>query len=465
MLFTAQGYVNSFLPAQKLFPQWVSEYQWVMGLETKSLSRNDWESLKALHNARYVEAAIHQWDLWFTGLHLNRVDGVLQAAERASLFGSEDSPITLLLAILEENIPLPQTKNTHFIDRVTTRVSDDWANLQYQFGWRANARASVNPNDPRRAIGQHFVILRRYFSDANGKSTERDRLLSSVTQIGQYLTQSDASSEMGIKPASNSTLKRIQIQAAQLPKPLKEITLSLISNSEGELQKDSQDNFAKELRHLPAYSSCESHGQFPLQLQSREEMLWRDFADDFSNQGKIPKFLSSQAALIDTTQSPWKFKAVAAGSQNLSAKDLKWLERASKLSQSWFPDKSTDFTFFVRPVSLQSSVRVARIRFDDQYWSYSHGQQFTQKFVWSNNGNVPTLDMELVDVDGKSSKFQATGPWSLLRWVQSASQQTSSNPSKVLLDFQTEVGRLQLEVSTLENSNPLNLKLYEHLCR
>ena len=72
--------------------------------------------------------------------------------------------------------------------------------------------------------------------------------------------------------------------------------------------------------------------------------------------------------------------------------------------------------------------------------------------------------MELIDVDGKSSKFQATGPWALLRWAQSATQETSKDPFKVLLDFQTEVGRMQLEVSTLETLNPLSMKLYDQWC-
>ena len=127
-LFTSQGYVNYFSTAPKNFPQWVKEYQWVMGLQLTTLSRNDFESLKSLSNSRYVESAIHDWDLWFAGLRLNRVDGVLQAADRANLFGSEDSPITLLLTVLEENIPLPRTKTVHFLDRMKSRVSDDWAN-------------------------------------------------------------------------------------------------------------------------------------------------------------------------------------------------------------------------------------------------------------------------------------------------------------------------------------------------
>ena len=325
---------------------------------------------------------------------------MLQAADRANLFGSEDSPITLLLSVLEENIPLPQTKSVHFLDRVKTRVSDDWAHLQYQLGWRANARASINPNDPRRAIGQHFVVLRRFFPDKNGKSTERERLLSSITQIGQYLIQSDASAEMGVKTASSSTLKRIQIQAAQLPKPLKEIIYALISNSEGELQKNTDENFVMEMRNISTFSMCQNSARFPLYLQARDELPWRDFVEDFSNQGKISKFINAQTSLIDTTQSPWKFKPTS-GARQISTADLRWLERASKISKSWFSDKSAELTFFIRPVSLQSNVRVARIRFDDQYWTYSHGQQFAQKFLWSSNGNLPTIEMELIDVDGK----------------------------------------------------------------
>lgn len=40
----------------------------------------------------------------------------------------------------------------------------------------------------------------------------------------------------------------------------------------------------------------------------------------------------------------------------------------------------------------------------------------------------------------------------------------SRTDNKLLLDFKTELGHLELEVSTLDTLNPLSMKLYENLC-
>jgi type VI protein secretion system component VasK len=72
--------------------------------------------------------------------------------------------------------------------------------------------------------------------------------------------------------------------------------------------------------------------------------------------------------------------------------------------------------------------------------------------------------MEVTDLDGRTSRFQTTGPWGLLHWASQAKQQATNDPNKLLLDFKTELGHLELEVSTLDTLNPLSMKLYENLC-
>jgi type VI protein secretion system component VasK len=434
-----------------------------MGREETALSRDEFEALKSLTNARYVEVATQSWEYWFSALKLNRVDGLLQAADRAVLFGSEDSPITQLLSVLDQHMPLPQTLNLSWYERFKNRIYEDWLNVQFQFGWRTTAAAGLNVNDPRRAIGQHFMVLRRYFSDKTGKSPDRDRLLSNITAIGQYLEQSDAAEQTGVKSSQPGVLKRLQVQASQLPKPLKEMTMALLFNTESELKKQNQELVVAELRGIPSYKSCMSGPRYPLNLKTKQEMLWREFVDDFSAQGRIPKFIADQKIQIESIPSAGN-KRLSDANNVLTSQDLRWLERTTRIGKAWFPDRGGEFSFFVKAVGLENSIRMVRIRFDDQSWSYSHGQQYLQKFTWSGNGTVPTIEMEVTDLDGRTSRFQTTGPWGLLHWASQAKQQATNDPNKLLLDFKTELGHLELEVSTLDTLNPLSMKLYENLC-
>jgi hypothetical protein len=137
------------------FPQWASEYQWIMGMEETVLSRDEFEALKSLTNARYVEVATERWEQWFSALKLNRVDGLLQAADRAVMFGSEDSPITQLLSVLDVHMPLPRTINLSWYERFTNKIYEDWLNVQFQFGWRTTAAM-----DLRRPSGRTMLDAR-----------------------------------------------------------------------------------------------------------------------------------------------------------------------------------------------------------------------------------------------------------------------------------------------------------------
>jgi len=214
---------------------------------------------------------------------------------------------------------------------------------------------------------------------------------------------------------------------------------------------------------IPSYKSCLSGPRFPLNFKNKQEMLWREFVDDFSAQGRIPKFIADQKIQIESISGSGN-KRPSDAHKVLTSQDLRWLERTARIGKAWFPDRGSEFSFFVKAVGLENSIRMVRIRFDDQNWSYSHGQQYLQKFTWSGNGTVPTIEMELTDLDGRTSRFQTTGPWGLLHWASQAKQQTTSDPNKLLLDFKTELGHLELEVSTIDTLNPLSMKLYENLC-
>ena len=145
--------------------------------------------------------------------------------------------------------------------------------------------------------------------------------------------------------------------------------------------------------------------------------------------------------------------------------DAQWLERAMQLSQAWFPKAGQGLNLRLRPVALSPQLRVVRLAIGSTQWSYAHGQVLETRIDWSPDIGLPKVDMELEAVDGQVRRLSFTGAWALLRWASQARQPTVADRSKVLLHFDGPQGYVQLLVTADTARNPLDVSLYDGLCK
>jgi type VI protein secretion system component VasK len=100
----------------------------------------------------------------------------------------------------------------------------------------------------------------------------------------------------------------------------------------------------------------------------------------------------------------------------------------------------------------------------DSLWNYAHGQIFESRLQWSPASSIPKVEMEVEALNGEVQKLSYQGSWALLRWANQAQQTAMADTSKVLLDFATLHGSIQLMLIADGMQNPINSQLYDNLC-
>jgi hypothetical protein len=460
--FTYEGLIRGFLSGRDRYEYWTREYRWIMGEPDAVFSIDAQEAMEVRLRTLYVQQATEAWRQWLEGLRLQPVSGLPDAADRAQLFGTDASPVVPLLDVLEVHMPLPQTGKRSFWDRVKIRVAEDWARLQFALGWRRSPKASMNRSDPRIAIGQNFALLQMYFLDAGGKSPKRDQYLSALNSISDYLGRLNASDQMGSKVPPAGVLVKLRAKALRTPSPLRELILELANSSEEQVKLAGAQTLGLMLEDVASHARCQRMPVHPMDIDTAAELPWMEFVSDFGAHGKVPEIwqaFSRDPAFLKSMADPSSQKAGAA------LTDAQWLERAMQLSQAWFPKSGQGLSLRLRPVALSPQLRAVRMAIGSTQWSYAHGQSLETRIDWSPDIGLPKVDMELETVDGQVSRLSFTGAWALLRWASQAQQPTVADRSKVLLHFDGPQGFIQLLVTADTARNPLDVSLYDGLCK
>lgn len=463
-LFTADGLQGGYRAGHAHFADWAEEYRWVMAISGKG-DDADMTTLDGVLRTRYAREAATAWEDLFGTLRLAPVRGIGEAVDRAQTFGSDASPFIQLLNVFEQAMPLPARKTNSLWSRMTTRMSNDWARLQYELGWRNSPRAAPQTNDPSYALAQRFAPLRSFFPDDKDKAPARDRLLQTLQPIGRYLGRQQAAIEFGGRPPPPASLAMLRVQAARLPAPLRGLVQDLADDSGRALGHEQLTALTLRLDAIPSYLACQLDAPFPLNRQGSTALDWGSFLQDFAPNGRIAGIVADHADLIDTSRVPWRLRLPpgAKGTPAMRAR-LAWLQRATRISQAWFPTTGSTMQFTLRSLYLGDDVLQARLVIDGQSWTYAHGPTDSVTIRWPGPAGSETVDLELQGTDGRVFHRHYAGPWALLALVRDSERGAMRSASSLALRLGGAQGRWIISVTSAGPFNPLDLRLYRGLC-
>lgn len=460
--FTDEGVTRGFRPGRSRYKQWNQEYRWVMGESEGDFSLDEQEAMELRLRTRYVKGATSAWQQWLEKLRLLDVVNLPEAVDRALLFSSEASPLIPMLDLLERHMPLPPSGQGSLWMRIKSRVAADWAQLQYNLGWRRSPKPAQPTSDPRIGIGQNFAMLQMYFSNASGKSPSRDRLLLGIKNISDYLNRLNASEQIGSRIPKSATLVKLRAEALRMPTPLRELVLSLANTSEQQAKSAGAASLRSSLEELTSFQLCQRSPVQPLSVSAKTELPWTIFLNEFGPMGKLAEiwkeYSSDPQFLNDLT-------VRKTGSVNKGVNHAQWLQRAVSISKAWFPKPDQSITFRLKAISLSPKIRVVRLVIGESFWSYAHGQIIETRLQWSPATNIPKVEMEIEALNGEVQKLSFQGSWALSRWASYARQPAMTDASEVLLEFDGPHGVVQLIVISEGLRNPLDIRLYEGLCK
>jgi type VI protein secretion system component VasK len=449
-IFTFDGLNQGVRPAYSRFEEWGEEYYWVVFGRQQTLSLDDLDALNVKMHLLYAKKAIQAWNEWFTNIAVVPPKDVAEAVALAQLFSSDESPLVRLLSSLEQTMPFPNKKNTSWLQRIGTRVKEDWAQLQFQLGWRRSPRPSLPSSDPALLISNAFVQLQNFFADIKGKSAARERMQNALRDIASYLEKVSSAQQLGIKPPPKETLLALRGQVNKWPAPLKSIGQSMVFLSEEKTKQSMTESLGRQLTDLSSFKRCQLALDFPYNPKSSTDQPWIDFVEDFSPQGAVAKLHGLYADPVSAVSLD---------------RDQQWLEQAWAIRHAWFPSQGPALQFSFKPVFLSPEIRMVKIRMGEELWVFAHGEEVERRTFWPPMNGFPAVEIEVTSVKNDVFKQTFDGQWALLRWMHQATQTLSDDPRKWLFKFVFPSGTLEWVVTTEKNKNPFDVTMFKNLCK
>ena len=277
---------------------------------------------------------------------------------------------------------------------------------------------------PGTRVTQYFAPIRQLVAGAPGQAPI-DQMLAALAQQYQRLlgTGSGVGQQSALDPqvqaATRDARQSLTLLAKQLPAPLGNLvsdvsvrTASIVgSEARGELGRLYASQVVSDCSALVA-------GRYPLDPASASDAAPGDFAHVFGPGGVFDSFFRDHLAqLVDTSRSPWRWRAGAAAG---SAAMLQQFERAQRIREVFFGtgSQTPQVRFNLLPDTLDPTVTAFRMSIDGQPFQYQHGPVRSVSMQWPGSSGQASFEFDSPSGPVAGPAFQ--GPWALFRLLDQA---------------------------------------------
>ncbi|ELY4775471.1 type VI secretion system membrane subunit TssM [Cronobacter turicensis] len=458
-LYTQEGYhqiVKKKLPL--LLTSAFQDDRWIMGNDKGGLInpvvlRND-------VLMRYLDEYAGYWERLLNGVTLLPVDAAQSAGMAPNIF--------MLRTLAAANSPLVSLVREAVKQTTLTAKGPDIAetlNLANRSALLSNAKR-VNDQmafQERRLLQERvdnrFAALREFYSgspqpDAKTGSVSVmpgsafNRVIGELNDQYTLFVMYDNALQAGDPPALSEAARRLAVESDTWPAPLKNIIAPLLNHSfqkvEGETLTQQQGAIAAGPGEL-----CRRgiEGRYPLS-DSDQEISLNQFERFFGAGGALDAYFQAHLAdSVDTTASPWRYKGRAQG------EGLGLFEQGAALRSALFQGENgrkVALDLSVAVVYMDPSITRLQMQFDDVTAEYSHGPVTPLFFHWPGGQSANPIRLSARPAQkAATSELSLEGSWSLLHWVDTASQVRQAPDGKTILTFYLNKRRVDFEVTGL----------------
>ncbi|MHB8813472.1 MAG: type VI secretion system membrane subunit TssM [Steroidobacteraceae bacterium] len=291
---------------------------------------------------------------------------------------------------------------------------------------------------PGTRVTQYFAPIRQLVAGAPGQAPI-DQMLAALAQQYQRLnaTGSGVGQQSALDPqvqaATRDARQSLTLLAKQLPAPLGNLvsdvgvrTASIVGNeARGELGRLYASQVVSDCSALVA-------GRYPLDPTSATDAAPGDFAHVFGPGGVFDSFFRDHLAqLVDTSRSPWRWRAGAAAGP---ASMLQQFERAQRIRDVFFGtgSQTPQVRFNLLADTLDPTVTAFRMSVDGQSFQYQHGPVRSVSMQWPGSSGQASFEFDSPAGPIAGPAFQ--GPWALFRLLDQARVESLSG-SRYRLTF------------------------------
>lgn len=473
-LFTSYGYAELFLKNGLSHIKDVSEQNWVLGTQGgDSLVEVDrlYGDFKRLYLADYQKT----WEDLLKNVKLRTPQGNTQLVDMLDLMSRPDSPLKLLLELVEKHTSL---------NKIAGGVADALAKTPAGAALAspdaatqkllAMTKQTTGGVDAVKLLESAFEPYNQQVRAVADRPAPITATLVSLKNLHDYLMQIGSAPNSGGQALSTEAarfagggidpLQAAKMEFDRLPGPMAASLNALTSSGSQQIKSDAKgqlNGLLKTSVELPCKTALS--GRYPFTRNSPQDVLMADFAKVFAANGIVDQFFNANLkSFVDTTTVQWsEFSSDKA--LGISAATVRQFQLASKIRDAFFPAGGTaaQVQFELKPVALDTRIGTFRLNIEGQELVYRHGPEQLTKFQWPGMNSSAGVRVVFEALDGGQVSRSKDGTWALFRLFDEFNIEPTSLPDRFFLNIQIDSYTARFELRAASVNNPFGIREYQ----
>ncbi|QJW57416.1 hypothetical protein HL670_04325 [Serratia plymuthica] len=482
-LFTRAGYYELFKKKMDLGLMWLErEDAWVLGKGSDNASL---PSVKVADNgvlvnpvqqqilALYLDEYTRHWQEFLSNIRIKtdvlQLDygtaGVAADVYMLRTLSSADSPLANLVRRAVAETTLVGKEGKSLLDNVNNKGQILNAVAKVNLAWAAAEKKLL-----RERVDNHFAPLREFVTGSNEPAgnerlasggSELNKLMGALSEQYTLFVIYDDALKNGNSMALSNTALNISAESQTWPDPLPNLIGPLLDDA---YRRASREAIAKSNEgiedSLGRVCRTTLAGRYPFAASQREVKL-ADFERFFAAGGLVDEYFKKNLAdKVDTSSHPWRYKG---DTDDSYADMLDVFERVVDIRDAFFQGeggRKLALAFEVSVPYLDPAITQLNMNFDGKQVNYAHWPVSPTPVIWPASRMASRITFNATPrVTFGSSALTFSGPWSLFRWLDSASDIVYTDSGETVLVYDLDLRRVRIEVSGLNFKDRLAMDL------
>lgn len=367
---------------------------------------------------------------------------------------ASDSPLVNFITRAVSETTLISKENKALLDNVSNKGQILNAAAKVNLAYAAMEKKLLQER-----VDKHFAPLHEFVTGAResaggaspvGGGAELSKLMGALSeQYTLFVIYNDALKN-GNAMALSDSVRQLSAESQTWPDPLPNLIAPLL---EGVWHRASEEAVVRSNQDIEENIGRVCHatlqGRYPFANSQRDVKL-ADFERFFATGGLVDEYFKTNLAnIVDTSSRPWRYKGDVAD----SASTLDMFEKAAEIRNAFFQDEGgrrLSLTFDISVPYLDPAITQLNMNFDGKQVNYAHWTVSPVSVIWPTSRMTSRVTLNATPrVASGGSSLMFTGPWSLFRWIDSASDIVATHSGEMQLVFDLDSRRANIEVTGL----------------
>ena len=474
-LFTREGYKLIDLSTDSPIVADITNERWVLddGKNARvDFIKDDLAEISEQVKELYIIDYLQQWNAVYDSLEINEFTSIKQASDVLTSF--VDPVYSPLMSILRVGVA-----NTTLSSPLIQNLADD-----HETGKTGKATAFLADKFEGTKVDVQFRELNVLLRETPKKPAAINLTIQNIVQLQQFVNEIALSPDPSKKSfevaqarfASGSVtpITLLRSHANTTPQPLKRWLDSLSQEVWKVILRSAHQHINTEWRtriHQPYNQGLA--GRYPMNRDSKNELALLDFSEFFKPTGTFDTFFITYMKPFIDTGGGWSNRGVDNFSMGFSGEAISQAKRAQFIKTVFYSANPgvPSVTLQFRPYRMEKSDARFTLEIGDKRISYNHGPKFWNPLKWSGEDENKRVRLLFEDLTESVHSTTYEGPWALLRMMDKAGLQKTSQPNVYIANFtvyedagdgsdkKSNAHKVQYEVKTESVNSPLEPNL------